>query len=141
LNKLDLLKIDVGQVDALIVSHGHYDHLGGLMGFLEAHRPRMRKELRLYTGGEDNFCKRYTRNADCSFSDFGSPLDRHKLMALNVQSVLSEVPIIVEDHAFTTGVSASPDPSGTTGPVMAPTLGGVLLCLHAIVSPKATAVV
>ena len=41
-NNLDLLKIDVGQVDALIISHGHYDHIGGLMGFLEAQRARMR---------------------------------------------------------------------------------------------------
>ena len=38
-NNLDLLKIDVSQVDALIISHGHYDHVGGLMGFLEALPP------------------------------------------------------------------------------------------------------
>lgn len=102
-NNLELLKIDVSQVDALIVSHGHYDHVGGLLGFLQTYRPRMRKELRLYTGGEDNFCNRFIRNADGSFSGFGSPLDRHQLMALDVQPVLSEVPIVVEDHAFTTG--------------------------------------
>jgi 7,8-dihydropterin-6-yl-methyl-4-(beta-D-ribofuranosyl)aminobenzene 5'-phosphate synthase len=35
-NNLGILKIDVAQVDALIISHGHYDHVGGLMGFLEA---------------------------------------------------------------------------------------------------------
>ena len=30
----------------------------------------MRKELRLYTGGEDNFCHRGFPNADGSFADF-----------------------------------------------------------------------
>jgi 7,8-dihydropterin-6-yl-methyl-4-(beta-D-ribofuranosyl)aminobenzene 5'-phosphate synthase len=102
-NNLDLLKIDVSRVDALIISHGHYDHVGGLMGFLEAYRPRMRKELRLYTGGEDNFCNRLTRNPDGSFTDFGTPLDRRRLRTLGVEPVLSETPIVIEGHAFTTG--------------------------------------
>jgi 7,8-dihydropterin-6-yl-methyl-4-(beta-D-ribofuranosyl)aminobenzene 5'-phosphate synthase len=102
-NNLDILKIDVGQVDALIISHGHYDHIGGLVGFLEANRGRMRKDLRLYTGGEDNFCRRFTRNADGSLVNFGPAFDRRKLVALGVEPVLSEAPIIVEGHAFTTG--------------------------------------
>jgi 7,8-dihydropterin-6-yl-methyl-4-(beta-D-ribofuranosyl)aminobenzene 5'-phosphate synthase len=105
-NNLGILKIDVAQVDALIISHGHYDHVGGLMGFLEAQRSRMRKDLRLYTGGEDDFCHRYNRNADGSFTEFGKPLDRRRLRALNVESVLAEAPIVIEGQAFTTGVVA-----------------------------------
>jgi metal-dependent hydrolase (beta-lactamase superfamily II) len=31
-DNLEILKIDVAQVDPLIISPGHYDHIGGLMG-------------------------------------------------------------------------------------------------------------
>jgi 7,8-dihydropterin-6-yl-methyl-4-(beta-D-ribofuranosyl)aminobenzene 5'-phosphate synthase len=101
-NNLELLKIDPAQVDALILSHGHFDHYGGLIGFLEARRGQMRKDLRLYTGGEDDFCHRVTRSPDGNFADFHA-LDRRKLQALNVAPVLSEGPKIIEGHAFTTG--------------------------------------
>jgi 7,8-dihydropterin-6-yl-methyl-4-(beta-D-ribofuranosyl)aminobenzene 5'-phosphate synthase len=102
-NNLEILGIDVSQVDALIISHGHFDHIGGLMGFLEAQRPRMRGDLRLYTGGEDNFCRRFLSNADGNLAAFGAPFDRRRLRALNVEPVLSEAPILIEGQAFTTG--------------------------------------
>jgi 7,8-dihydropterin-6-yl-methyl-4-(beta-D-ribofuranosyl)aminobenzene 5'-phosphate synthase len=102
-NNLAILNIDVSQVDALIISHGHYDHTGGLTGFLEAQRQLMRQDLRLYAGGEDDFCRRFTRAADGSLRNSGFSLDRRKLRAMNVEPVLSEAPIIIEGHAFTTG--------------------------------------
>jgi glyoxylase-like metal-dependent hydrolase (beta-lactamase superfamily II) len=43
-NNLELLKIDPAAVDALILSHGHFDHMGGLIGFLEAQRPKHRRQ-------------------------------------------------------------------------------------------------
>jgi 7,8-dihydropterin-6-yl-methyl-4-(beta-D-ribofuranosyl)aminobenzene 5'-phosphate synthase len=102
-NNLRLLKIDPASLDALILSHGHLDHLGGLVGFLKENRPAMRDELRLYVGGEDAFCHRVQQQADGTFSPYGV-LDRHDLKALRVQPILSELPIIIEDHAFTTGI-------------------------------------
>jgi 7,8-dihydropterin-6-yl-methyl-4-(beta-D-ribofuranosyl)aminobenzene 5'-phosphate synthase len=102
-NNLELLKIDPAGVDGLILSHGHFDHYGGLIGFLEARRSQMRKELRLYTGGEDIFCHRAVRNPDGGFADFKPALDRRKLKALNVETVQSQDPIVIEGHAFTTG--------------------------------------
>ena len=102
-NNLELLKIDPAQVDALILSHGHFDHYGGLIGFLEARRAQMRKDLRLYTGGEDVFCRRLSRNPDGTFADFKPALDHRKLKALDVEPVRSEDPIVIEGHAFTTG--------------------------------------
>jgi 7,8-dihydropterin-6-yl-methyl-4-(beta-D-ribofuranosyl)aminobenzene 5'-phosphate synthase len=100
-NNLDLLKIDPAAVDALILSHGHFDHLGGLIGFLEAQRSRMRKDLRLYTGGEDNFCHRLNGAAN-DLADFGT-LDRRELASQQVATVLCETPTVIAGHAFTTG--------------------------------------
>jgi 7,8-dihydropterin-6-yl-methyl-4-(beta-D-ribofuranosyl)aminobenzene 5'-phosphate synthase len=102
-NNLSYLRIDPTAVDALIMSHGHYDHCGGLMGLLEAQRGKMRKDLRLYTGGEDAFCHRMLRAPDGTFSDYGPMIDRGRIRALGVEIVQSEAPILMEGHAFTTG--------------------------------------
>jgi len=103
LNNTDMLGLDVAKVRALILSHGHYDHFGGLIGFLQQNRNKLPADLTLYVGGEDNFCNRVTRAAAPGhFADWGV-LDRRELAALNVRIVSCEQPTIIEGQAFTTG--------------------------------------
>lgn len=103
LNNLELLKLDPARLDALVISHGHYDHFGALVGFLDRYRKVLPAEVRLYAGGEDNFCRRVVpAGATGQFSDFGI-LDRRDLAARHVTTVLAEEPVVVAGQAFTTG--------------------------------------
>jgi 7,8-dihydropterin-6-yl-methyl-4-(beta-D-ribofuranosyl)aminobenzene 5'-phosphate synthase len=100
LNNMELVGADPKKIEALIVSHGHFDHYGGLIGFLDTHRGALPAELTLYAGGEDNFCHRY-QGTPGQLTDFGA-LDRRELVARRVKTVLAENPAVV-GHAFTTG--------------------------------------
>ncbi len=103
MNNMDLMGIDGAKVQGLIVSHGHYDHFGGLLGFLEKYRSRLPDDLTLYVGGEDNFCvRKVQRGAPGHFSDSGV-LDRSDLEKHRVKIVSCEQPTIIMGHAFTTG--------------------------------------
>ena len=99
---MDLLKVDASKIDTLIMSHGHFDHWGGLLGFLDKHRKDLPADLTMYAGGEDNFCQRYARAGQGELSDFGM-LDRRDIAKQNVKLVLCESPVVIGGHAFTTG--------------------------------------
>jgi len=103
IGNMEVIGVDPAKTQALIVSHGHFDHFGGLIDFLKANRSRLPRELTLYVGGEDNFCNRKTASgAPGHFSDWGV-LDRREVEALNVRIVKCEQPTVLLGHAFTTG--------------------------------------
>ncbi|MGZ5033049.1 MAG: MBL fold metallo-hydrolase [Usitatibacter sp.] len=106
LNNMEIMGVDGSRFDALILSHGHFDHFGGLIGFLEKNRAKLAPDLTLFVGGEDNFCNRKTASgAPGHFADWGV-LDRRELDALKVRVVYCERPTVVQAHAFTTGTIA-----------------------------------
>lgn len=96
-NNITILKIDPSAFDALVLSHGHYDHFGGMVGFLSANKGRLKKNLPFFVGGEDCFCTRET-----DLGQYGA-LDRKAIVDANLSLMMAEGPAIVADHAFTTG--------------------------------------
>ena len=99
LNNMALLDIDPGAIDAMVLSHGHYDHFGGLDGLLAT--GRIRRGTPLYVGGEEAFCAR-VRGTDPDGPPFGA-IDRPALIRAGVVPVISSDPQIVAGQGFTTG--------------------------------------
>lgn len=103
LNNMELLKVDPARFDAMTLSHGHFDHLGGLVGFLKARRAELKPGIQLYAGGEDNFCQRKRPSGTAGhFADTGY-LDRREVTGQKVGIVLCDKPTLVGGHALSTG--------------------------------------
>jgi 7,8-dihydropterin-6-yl-methyl-4-(beta-D-ribofuranosyl)aminobenzene 5'-phosphate synthase len=101
INNTSLLGIDPVGLDALVLSHGHYDHFGGLAGFLRASNGKLKPKLPIFVGGEEAFCSREWTAAPVH-ADFGA-LDRKPLEDANLTVTYADGPALVADHGFTTG--------------------------------------
>jgi 7,8-dihydropterin-6-yl-methyl-4-(beta-D-ribofuranosyl)aminobenzene 5'-phosphate synthase len=100
-NNSNLVGIDPAKLDALVLSHGHYDHFGGLAGFLQQNNGKLKAKLPIYVGGEEAFCSREW-TAPPVRGDFGA-LDRKALENADLTVKYAEGPALVADHGFTTG--------------------------------------
>jgi len=94
-------------IDGLILSHSHRDHYGGLVGFVEQYRGRMRPELKLYTGGDLTFREKWNRGRDGERPVSMGALDGVALQAAHVETVCC-------DHAHTIGGAFTSGPIART---------------------------
>lgn len=99
LNNLQLLRVDPASVDAMVLSHGHYDHFGGLDGLLATRK--VRRGTPLFIGGEEAFCARL-RGTKPGASSFGA-IDRRALARAGIDLIVSGDPHVVAGQGFTTG--------------------------------------
>lgn len=101
LNNMALLGIDPSKLDAIVLSHGHYDHFGGMVGFLEATRGKLKKDLPFYLGGEECFCTREL-NIPGNPGNFGA-MDREAIKNAGLMVTFAGRPSLLASHGFTTG--------------------------------------
>jgi 7,8-dihydropterin-6-yl-methyl-4-(beta-D-ribofuranosyl)aminobenzene 5'-phosphate synthase len=91
IRNFDLLDLDPGRIDGLILSHWHRDHYGGLDGFVNHYRSRMRSDLRLFAGGEANFREKWIKRRGVDPVSWGQ-LDRKALEAAAVGTLCCNTP-------------------------------------------------
>jgi len=140
LNNMLLLGIDPSKLDAIALSHGHYDHFGGMVGFLEATKGKLKKDLPFYLGGEECFCTREL-NVPGNPGNFGA-LDRDAIKRAGLVVTFAERPSILASHGFTTGFI----PAEGFEKVLSPTrmsvgMQGALGCAPEKVNPAKKSVV
>lgn len=94
----DALGIDLSTIDKIVLSHGHYDHTGGLREVLR----RMRKEVEIIAH-PDLFQAKYSRRGGKADRYAGMPFRREELESLGARFHLSRQSEKLSEKILTTG--------------------------------------
>src|SRR5260370_1070276 len=101
-NNYQGLRVDPAKADALIISHGHVDHYGGLLDLARSLQGHGKPGLTLYAGGRDTFCHRWVVQPDGKTLDYGE-LKQDALEARGLKVAIAEQPTTVAGPAMTSG--------------------------------------
>ena len=94
----DILGVDLARVDKIVLSHGHYDHTGGLEVILR----KMRKEVEVIAH-PDIWQAKYRRKEGFEEKYIGVPFQRSLLESLGARFTLTEKPVQLTDTLKTSG--------------------------------------
>jgi len=94
----DALGVDLAKIDRIVLSHGHYDHTGGLRQVLQ----RMRKEVEIIAH-PDVWQAKYARREGEPDRYAGIPFQREELESLGARFHLTAQPVYITDNIVTTG--------------------------------------
>lgn len=93
--------LDLAAIRTLVLSHGHWDHFGGLLAFLREQRESLPEQAHLYAGA-DAFLARWNVSANGTRRDMGK-LDEAAIAALNVGVVKVREPQVLASQAMLSG--------------------------------------
>jgi len=111
---LDDYRIDLAAIRTLVLSHGHWDHYGGLLAFLREKRHSLPEDAHLYAG-EDAFLARWSVAGKEGRRDMGR-LDEEAIAALDVGIVRVSEPRLLADQVLISGEIARRTSYETSGP-------------------------
>ena len=94
----ELLDVNLRQIDKIVLSHGHFDHTGGLRPILL----QMRKEIEIIAH-PDIWQTKYSRREGQEAEYIGIPFTRQKLESLGAHFNLTTEPVRITDKIMTTG--------------------------------------
>lgn len=101
-NNLRLLHMGLGTVDAFALSHGHFDHWGGLSGILGANSASVRRDTPFYVG-RDAFAHRFAhRPGSDDLSDLGT-LHRREIAGRGLKIIEVKEPTEIIPGGYLTG--------------------------------------
>jgi len=95
-NNAGVLKIDLGRIDTVVLSHGHYDHSGGLKSLLACN-----PDFTL-VAHPDVFGHKL-KGADASATYIGIPVEKKLLVQKGVKLTLGSAPVEIAPGIMTTG--------------------------------------
>ena len=96
-SNMAILGVDPSTFEAMVLSHGHYDHFGGMPAVLG----RVKRGTPLYVGGEEAFCGRL-RGTSAEAPSFGQ-IDRADIRAAGIDLRIMSESQLIAGAAFTTG--------------------------------------
>ncbi|MCK4402385.1 MAG: MBL fold metallo-hydrolase [Dehalococcoidia bacterium] len=94
----DVLGIDLSKIDKVVLSHGHYDHTGGLRQILG----KMGEEVEIIAH-PDIWVAKYSRSQGQKDRYNGIPFQRQELERLGANFNLTTKPVRITDSIMTTG--------------------------------------
>jgi len=94
----DILGIDLSKIDKIVLSHGHFDHTGGLRQILR----RMKKEVEIIAH-PDMWAVKCVRREGWRGGYIGIPFQRQELESLGAVFNLTAKPVKITDNIMTTG--------------------------------------
>ena len=94
----DLLGIDLRKIDKIVLSHGHFDHTGGLQMLLS----KIQKEVEIIAH-PDVFAPKYSHPRGKPYRYIGIPYQRSLLESLGARFNLSAGPARISENITTTG--------------------------------------